>query len=455
MTSMATRGSASLNVRRWAPVAVVLVLAAGCATYADRLTKVREQFSTGDLGQAQVAIDEGLKHRLGNDHDVLKLERSIVDLANARPKEAEQLLREVRDHFDHLEEKALGENALSMITDANRKAYAGEDYEKVLVRVLLALSNLMGDGGDAGAYALQVAEKQQQIIDGGTGVEGENPKKAYQRVAIGAYVHGMLREATHSNFDDVARSCEIVCSWQPDFPYGQQDLERALHGHHSAPGNGVLYVFTFVGMGPYKQEVLEVPSTVALLVADRILSAVSSQTLPPTIAPIKVPKVVATPSDVTNIGVAVDGRPVGQTATITDVGRMAVQQYEAVYPRIIAEAVVRRVVKKAIIFGGKEAMGVQKDSLTGLALDVVGVAWEATEAADTRCWGLLPDKIQVLRIELPAGEHEILLQSVSSAGYPIGHPTSQRVTMANGRNTYMLANFPYNNIVGSVLTRQQ
>ena len=31
------------------------------------------------------------------------------------------------------------------------------------------------------------------------------------------------------------------------------------------------------------------------------------------------------------------------------------------------------------------------------------MAWEASEAADTRCWGLLPDKIQVLRIELPAG----------------------------------------------------
>ena len=134
---------------------------------------------------------------------------------------------------------------------------------------------------------------------------------------------------------------------------------------------------------------------------------------------------------------------------------MAVQQYEAIYPRVIAEAVVRRVVKKAIIYGGKEAVGVQKDSLPGFGLDLVGVAWEATEAADTRCWGLLPEKIQVLRIELPAGEHEILLQSVGSAGIPIGHASTQHVTVVNGRNTYMLANFPYNNVVGSVLAKQQ
>jgi hypothetical protein len=265
----------------------------------------------------------------------------------------------------------------------------------------------------------------------------------------------MLREATHSNFDDVARSCEIVCSWQPSFPFAKQDLERALHGHHSEPGNGVLYVFTLVGIGPYKQESVELASTVSLLIADQILSALGPQTLPPTIAPIKVPKVVATPNDVTNIGVAVDGRPLGRTETITDVGRMAVEQYDAIYPRVIAEAVVRRIVKKGIIFGGKEAMGVQKDSLPGLGLDLLGVAWEATEAADTRCWGLLPDKIQVLRLELPAGDHEILLQSVGSAGVTIGRPSTQRVTITNGRNTYMLANFPYSNLVGSILARQQ
>jgi hypothetical protein len=451
--SIALRGPSSVG--RWAAMAWVLILAAGCATYTDRVTKIREEFSTGDLGRAQAAIDDGLKHRMGNDHDVLKLERSIIDLANAHPKEAEQLLREVRDHFDHLEQKAIGENALSMITDANRKAYSGEDYEKVLVRVLLTLTNLMGDGGDAGAYALQVAEKQQQIIDAGTASDGENPKKVYQRVAIGAYVHGMIREATHSNFDDVTRSAEIVCSWQPEFPFARQDLERAQHGHHSERGNGVLYVFTLVGIGPYKQEAIELPSTVSLLIADRILSAVGPQTLPPTVAPIKVPKVVCTPNDVTNIGVAVDGRPLGRTETITDVGKMAVEQYDAIYPHIIAEAVVRRIVKKGIIFGGKEALGVQKDSLPGLGLDLLGVAWEATESADTRCWGLLPDKIQVLRLELPAGDHEILLQSVGNAGITIGRPSTQRVTITNGRNTYMLANFPYSNLVGSILAKQQ
>ena len=38
----------------------------------------------------------------------LKLDQSIVLLASGKPKEAEKNLREIRDHFDHLEQKAVG-----------------------------------------------------------------------------------------------------------------------------------------------------------------------------------------------------------------------------------------------------------------------------------------------------------------------------------------------------------
>jgi hypothetical protein len=214
----------------------------------------------------------------------------------------------------------------------------------------------------------------------------------------------------------------------------------------------VLYVFSMTGHGPYKHETLEIPSTVALLVADRILSNNSKYTLPPTIAPIKVPKVVTRDSGVSNVRVAVDQRRVGSTATITDIGHMAVEQYDAIYPRVIGTAVVRRIVKKGVIYGTKEVIGGQRDSLLNFGLDAVGVAWEATEAADTRCWGLLPDKIQVLRVELPAGPHQVSLQAEGSAG--VGKEETANVTIVNGRNTYMLANFPDLRLVGKIVTSQ-
>ena len=204
--------------------------------------------------------------------------------------------------------------------------------------------------------------------------------------------------------------------------------------------------------GPYKEETLEIPSTVALLIADRILSNNSTYSLPPTIAPIKVPKVVAPSSSVSYVRVAVDRQPVGSTATITDVGRMAVEQYEAIYPQVIATAVVRRIVKKGIVYGTKEAIGGKRNSLLNVGLDVAGVAWEATEAADTRCWGLLPDKIQVLRVELPAGSTRSRWQPSAPSAWAAKR--RKRVTIADGRNTYLLANFPDAQLVGKILTNQ-
>jgi uncharacterized protein len=430
----------------------LLLSGSGCSTYEQHVRLMREQFYAGDLTGARATIEK-VRKRHRKEADVVALESAIVSLTNGDPKQAERTLREVRDHFDHFEQTSAAELAASMLADDNRRSYAGEDYEKVLIRAFLAISNLMSDGGDAGAYALQVADKQQQIIEAGADKNGENPKLAYQRVALGPYIHGLLREQTHANYDDAARDSAIVCSWQPDFPFGQQDLERATHGHHSAPGNGVLYVFALVGRGPYKETSLEIPTTAALLVADRILSATNKYTLPPTIAPVKVPKVVVPGTVVRDVRVSVDRQAVGGTATISDIGHMAVQQYDAIFPRVLARAVVRRVVKKGIVLGAKEATGQSSNTLGSLALDAVGVAWEASEAADTRAWSLLPDKIQVLRIELPAGDHQIVLEPMTAYGTPSG-AYEQAVTIGNGRNTYVLANFPDSRLVGKILTNQ-
>src|SRR5205823_13137606 len=138
-------------------------------------------------------------------------------------------LREVRVHFDELEGPAVAEKGLSMLTDDNSRSYAGEDFEKVLIRAFLSLSNLMRDGGDAEAYSLQLIDKQDQIIAAGIDKKGNNLKADYERVALAPYLRGVLREATHHDYDDAERSYNAVVSWQPTFTPGRFDLDRAVH----------------------------------------------------------------------------------------------------------------------------------------------------------------------------------------------------------------------------------
>ena len=442
------------SCRWWISFALgVLVLAGGCAVHGDRLRDVRNDFFAGNLDQTGTKID-GYAKRYRGEADVLKLDRALVELSAGRPREAERMLREVRDSFDHLSQASLAESALVMATDDTNAAYPGEDYEKILVRAFLALANLMGDGGDAAAYGLQVDDIQERIIQTGADDKGENPKVAYKRVAFGAYLHGAIREESHTDYDDVARSRVKVVNWEPGFAPGRYDLDRAVHGHHSAQGNGVLYAFTLVGRGPYKEETVEVASTVSLLIADRILSATTRHTLPPTIAPIKVPKVVVSINGIRDIAVGVDGRAAGTTATITDVGQLAVDQYQAIYPHILARAIVRRIAKKGVLYAGKEAAKVTNNSWLNLLMDVGGVAWEATEQADTRCWGLLPNQIQVLRLELPAGQHRISLHPNVSFG-ATGPDAETTVNIADGRNTYLLATFGDGRLIGQISTSQR
>jgi hypothetical protein len=428
---------------------MVLATGSGCATHADRLREVTNEFYSGRFDTASVKLDEYTK-KYGREADCFKLDRAVIELTAGRPREAEKLLREVRDSLDHYEQASLAESAASMVTDDTATAFAGEDYERILIRAFLALSNLMTGGGDARAYALQVADLQERIIQSGADESGENLKLNYKRVALGAYIDGVLREANPMDASEAAHAWLKVCEWEPNFPFGRIDVERAQHGHHSQPGNGVLYVFALVGRGPFKEQKEEIAATIATLVGDRIFSYTGKHTLPPTLATIKVPKVVASYNTTDGVHVTVDGHPAGATATITDVTQLATQQYDAIYPQVLGRAVARRLVKKGIVYGAKEVTGVSNGSILNLAADVVGVAWEATEVADCRCWGLLPHQIQVLRLEMPAGKHRIGLIPVGRHGSST--PEEATVEIADARNTYVLGDFVDGRLLGKIVS---
>jgi hypothetical protein len=341
-----------------------------------------------------------------------------------------------------------------MLTDDTARAYAGEDYEKVLIRAMLSIANLMGEGGDAGAYALQMIDKQQKVIEAVEErykEENQDAVLAFKQVALGPYIRGMLAEESPLTLNEAVRARVQVAKWEPKFRDAKSDLHRCEHEVPMQPGNGALFVFALVGRGPIKEQTIEPITQVELLLADRLFNAFANRNVPPTFAPVKIPRVVNFVPVADSVSVIIDGRPAGRTATLVDVGEMAVRQQQALYPEILARAIARRVVKKGIIYGIEEVAGVQKDSLQSLAVMAAGVAWEASEKADTRCWGLLPDTIQVMRIELPEGVHNVTLRPSQRQG-DFGTPAQTKVTILAGRHTYLLGNLPTSHFVGKLLT---
>lgn len=435
----------------WRAIAILpwcLLPLAACSTHSQRLVVPRQSFYTNDLPQAQTQLTK-LAAKGGDDAQVVELDLAIVDLLQGNPAGAEKRLREVRDQFDHLEQKSLTEATLSLMTDDRRRAYSGEDYEKLLIRVFLSLASLMQDGVDAESYALQALDKHEQLRIAAQERWGESIPETYCVPAIAPYLRGLMSEASMSNYDDALRGYTQAATLLPEATFLQADMERAAYGVHSPPGHGVVVVIAMVGRGPYKIEVEERASQEALLIADRIVSAVGQYSVPPTLAPIKIPQIVSPIKPFDLVGVEVDGRAVSTTLPITDVHRLASETFAAKLPEVMARTVARRVIKKGAVYAAKDQMNVNS-SLTSLAMDAAGVLWEATESADTRCWGLLPREIQVLRLELPAGAHQLNLEPVTQ-GRPVGAGTVCQVPVVDGRNTYVLSYWPETHPIGQVL----
>ncbi len=132
--------------------------------------------------------------------------------------------------------------------------------------------------------------------------------------------------------------------------------------------------------------------------------------------------------------------------TITDLEEIACSTFDVRRKELMARAVARRVVKKATVYAAKDAMQ-EGTGLGSLAMDAAGVLWEAAESADTRCWGLLPREIQVLRIELPAGRHRLSLGPLQG-GRKIGGDQAIDIEIIDGRNSYALSYFPDSQPIG-------
>ncbi len=439
--------SAKFRLQIFLHVASLVLLTAGCSTHAKRLQSPRQHFYGNDFAAAHAELVK-LSEKRRSDHTVAELDLAVIELLDGQPESAEHRLRDVRDRWQELEGKSLADEAQSLVTDDQKRQYSGDPHEQLMIGVFLTLASLMRDGVDAEAYTLQTIARQQKFLEQANENRDEPLSELFGVPPIAPYLRGVLRESTLHDYDDAQRMYQLTADLMPEHAGLLTDIERAGRGVHSQPEHGVVYVIGLVGRGPYKVEKSELVTQAVMLQAGQIVSMLGKYSVPPTLAPIKIPALECPPKMFDLIGVEVDGQPTATTLPITDLDRLARETYEAQLPRVMARTVARRIVKKGAVVAAKHQM--QANSAASLAMDVVGVAWEATESADTRCWGLLPREIQLVRLELPCGRHDLALEPITS-GRPVGAKTHCSVEVQNARNSYVLGYWPDNQPVGRVV----
>ncbi len=425
----------------------VLVASSGCARSQLSIDSARQSYALGELSVAR----EGLTEIHDRDRKLARavsLDLAMVELAAGDRESAQGRLRQLRDQFDAQPKLSLAHEATAILTDDNARVFRPAGYEEVMIRAMLAVCSLAGDGSDAEAYSLQASMKQSELARQAEQRGLLDAADVYQPLALAPYLRGILREATHRDYDDAARAYQLVSAARPQFAPAQEDIARASGGVHSAAGNGVLYVIGCVGRGPVLQETTAPTTSAALSIASAVLNAETNEddddgdeVVLPNIAQVKIPTVVVPESSIAAIGTRINGELFGATQTLTDVTELAVRQTEAEQPYTIARAVVRRVTKEATVAEVGDSLGLE-GSAGSLFHFAAASAWSGAEKADTRCWGLLPREIQVLRAELPAGRHHVALEPLDFQGQPTAAARQLTVEIENGRNRYIVAIAP-------------
>ncbi len=416
----------------------------------DDIKTARQAFAIGDLESARSKL-EPLATETGPLEAPAALDLAMVELASGDAAAAERRLRTLRDRFDDQPKIALTDEAASLLTDDTRRMFRPAGYEEVMIRAMLAVCSLAGDQIDAESYSLQATNRQAELAREAEERGLLEASEIYQPIAMAPYLRGLLREATHQNYDDAQRAYQLVSLARPQFAPAEADIARAVNGTHSQAGYGVLYVIACVGRGPVLEETNAPTTSQSLSIASAILNAKANKTdkdgqeedglAIPNIATVKVPQIALPPDSIAAIGVVVEGKLRGATQTLTDVAELAGRQLQAEQPWTIARAVVRRATKEAAVAKASDSLGLE-GTAGSLVHFAAASAWSGIERADTRCWSMLPREVQVFRIELPIGTHQLGLLPLSSLGRPTASGQQRSVEIFDGVNTYLIAVAP-------------
>lgn len=502
------RTSPAAAITRTIPVCLALpllsLLLPGCQSWHKTHESALTAWASGNTDVSVARLQEA-RSQFRSEKELLDLDLAMLDLAVGQPAAAETLFRQKRESLSFLSQKDFGEQTASILTDSRAIAWSGRDFERSMLLNMAMLSSMVSDGQDSFAYSLQftkaAADRRELIAaalqkkqkdgkqtdskladsklaeqfppdaaDDTTGIarvsySSENTVVAItaspvdQPLAFGAWLTALVQSETPSRAVETEQALADVNFWNPAFADspGEKTLTTGL-GVRSRKGHGTLAVIALCGHAPQWTAERVEPTSTALLIADRILSATGKYTLPPTISSVKIARPCSTPSlrktDWIRSDVTANSGNSPQKLSfhrLVDLHAVAEASYNASRDDEIAAAIVRRITKKGVVFALKTASDIHRNTLVDLGVNAAGVAWEALEKPDTRSWRTLPGAIDVATVELPAEPHTLSLASTSFSGRYPEPPRKININIEDGRNTWIVVMIPDQALAGHIL----
>ena len=158
----------------------------GCATYSGSFGVIERNLAAQQYDAALVNIEkesESKKDRvlyLLNKGMVLRMKRDFAGSNGA--------LEAAKSEMDRLYAASVSENALSVMVNDSTVSYSGDNYERVLLHLYMALNYLeLGDPDSARVEALQLDAKLREFAE-------KVPDSKYAEDAFTLYLTGLIYE---------------------------------------------------------------------------------------------------------------------------------------------------------------------------------------------------------------------------------------------------------------------
>lgn len=396
------------TVARACGITAVLLLASllnACSSARMSDTESDRLFSEGRYDEAAQHLKEGMEKHGENGRDrLLYLFDLGLSLHNAgKYDESIKIFLQAEDLSDIKDYTSLATEASTLLISDNAKDYKGEDFEKVMVNVYLALDYaLIGNFGEAQVEARKVNTKLYRMVNEG--------KRKYKQNAFARYLSAILYEA-QGDWGDAYIDYKKTRELEPKFPGLGRDLWRMAE------------------LESNRDDMEKWDSEYHLDSADRVLARQRGSKSKKSeiivvyqngISPIKrpnhllysVPEFFPRTNPVTGANIAIDGISVGETAVLHSIEATAIQNLNEKYAGIIAKKVAGAAVK--LVAADQIAKQTGSEALGALSQLLLF----ATDQADLRSWNLLPKDLQIARFIVEPGIHTIRV-TPGSAGKAI------------------------------------
>ena len=398
-----------------------------CATYGDFAMTMRDGLLAGKPAQSLTIIEQ---EDPSQTEVIASLDKGMLRRMTGDYSGSNKIFEVAKQEIEKLYGVSITENFYSMTINETFRGYEGDRYEQLLLHAYMAMNYIqLGEFDGARVEMLQAKVKMMEWGD-------EPEEDAFIR-----YLSGIIYESL-GEFDDALisyrqayiaykendgkqyplPSYELksdllrLLAWQglwDEYKSYKKEFGMATYKPvKQSAGFGELVIMLNNGLAPVRSET-----------AIQIFSSDVQQNLR-----VAFP-VYRTPAQTLYTAQVVVGDQKYALEAIENIDALARHSLEQDMPGIMARATARAVVKY-----NTQSNAQDQGSLAGLLMTVTNMV---TERADTRSWTTLPQEIQLKRVVLPVGKHQVRIQMLNAAGQVVD-VLDEEVTIRSRQASFMI-----------------